>query len=88
MTFRGRVDDAGVAAAMSECRALIFPGEEDFGITPLEANASGRPVIAYGAGGALETVRDGVTGVLFGAQTADSLAEGVRRAEARHGTPA
>ncbi len=82
VTFRGRLDDAGVAAAMGECRALIFPGEEDFGITPLEVNASGRPVIAYGAGGALETVRDGVTGVLFGAQTADALADAVRRAEA------
>lgn len=88
VTFRGRVDDAGVAAAMVECRALVFPGEEDFGITPLEANASGRPVIAYGAGGALETVRDGITGVLFGAQTADSLAEGVRRASVATWDPA
>ena len=86
--FRGRVDDAGVAAAMGECRALVFPGEEDFGITPLEANASGRPVIAYAAGGALETVRDGVTGVLFAAQTAESLAEGVDRAEAATWDPA
>lgn len=81
VTFRGRVDDAGVAQAMRECRALIFPGEEDFGITPLEANASGRPVIAYGAGGVLETVRDGVTGVLFGEQTVDALAIGVQRAD-------
>jgi len=80
--FRGRVDDGLVADAMRECRALVFPGEEDFGITPLEANASGRPVIAYGAGGAVETVRDGVTGVLFGAQTAEALREGVQRAEA------
>ena len=80
--FRGRVADAGVADAMRECRGLVFPGEEDFGITPLEANASGRPVIAYGAGGALETVREGVTGVLFNAQTADALAGGVRRAAA------
>lgn len=78
--FRGRVDDAGVARAMQECRALIFPGEEDFGITPLEANASGRPVIAYRAGGAMETVRDGVTGVLFAEQTAASLSDAVRRA--------
>lgn len=81
VTFRGRVDDAGVAAAMRECRGLIFPGEEDFGITPLEANASGRPVIAYGAGGALETVREGVTGVLFTEQSAASLADAVRRSE-------
>jgi len=88
VTFRGRVDDAGVAAAMGECRALVFPGEEDFGLTPLEANASGRPVIAYAAGGALETVRDRVTGVLFAAQTAESLAEGVERAEAATWDPA
>jgi glycosyltransferase involved in cell wall biosynthesis len=80
--FRGRVDDAGVAQAMRECRALVFPGEEDFGITPLEANASGRPVIAFRAGGATETVRDGVTGVLFAEQTPESLAEAVRRAAA------
>lgn len=80
ITFRGRVDDAGVARAMQECRALIFPGEEDFGITPLEANASGRPVIAYRAGGATETVQDGVTGVLFAEQSAVSLSDAVRRA--------
>jgi glycosyltransferase involved in cell wall biosynthesis len=81
ITFRGRVDDAGVAQAMRECRALVFPGEEDFGITPLEANASGRPVIAYRAGGAVETVRDGITGVLFDEQTPASLADAVQRAE-------
>jgi glycosyltransferase involved in cell wall biosynthesis len=79
--FRGRVDDAGVTAAMRECRALIFPGEEDFGITPLEANACGRPVIAYGAGGALETVRDGETGVLFRTPDAAALAAAVARAD-------
>ena len=82
VTFRGRVDDAGVARAMRDCRALIFPGEEDFGITPLEANACGRPVIAYRAGGATETVRDGVTGLLFDAQSPSSLADAVQRAEA------
>lgn len=78
--FLGRVDDAGVARAMRECQALIFPGIEDFGITPLEANASGRPVIAFGGGGALETVRDGTTGVLFAEQTPDALAAAVQRA--------
>jgi glycosyltransferase involved in cell wall biosynthesis len=56
-----------------KCRALIFPGVEDFGITPLEALASGRPVIAYGAGGVLETVREGVTGMFFRDQTPESL---------------
>jgi len=52
----------------------LFPGEEDFGITPLEAQASGRPVIAYGVGGALASVIDGSTGVFFHEQTVDSLA--------------
>ena len=55
------------------CRAFIFPGEEDFGITPLEAQACGRPVIAYGKGGALETVVGEQTGIFFMEQTIDSL---------------
>lgn len=80
--FRGRMDDAGVADALQTARGLIFPGEEDFGIAPLEANACGRPVIAYGAGGALDTVRPGVTGVLFTSPTAEALADAVRQAMA------
>jgi glycosyltransferase involved in cell wall biosynthesis len=62
-------------------RALIFPGEEDFGIVPVEAMASGRPVIAYARGGALETVEDGVTGVLFYQQKVDALAAAVEGLE-------
>ncbi len=58
----------------AHCRAFLFPGEEDFGITPLEAQASGRPVIAYSAGGALASVIDGVTGVFFKEQTVENLA--------------
>ena len=54
--FLGWQDDAALARLYAGCRAFVFPGEEDFGITPLEAQACGRPVIAYGAGGALETV--------------------------------
>ncbi|MBV9848932.1 MAG: glycosyltransferase [Armatimonadetes bacterium] len=73
VTFLGRVPDGAVAAEMARCRALIFPGEEDFGLTPLEAMACGRPVVAYGAGGAVETVVDGVTGVLFAQQTPECL---------------
>ncbi len=65
----------------SKCRALIFPGIEDFGIVPLEAMASGRPVIAFGKGGALETVVDGVTGILFKEQTPDSLIQAVEKFE-------
>jgi glycosyltransferase involved in cell wall biosynthesis len=73
--FLGRLPDHRVEQLLSDCRAFVFPGEEDFGIAPLEAQAAGRPVIAYAAGGALETVVEGVTGLLFQEQTAESLAE-------------
>jgi glycosyltransferase involved in cell wall biosynthesis len=69
----------------ARCRALVFPGVEDFGIVPLEAMASGRPVIAYGRGGALETIVDGVTGVFFHEQTAAALAAAVERFEREAG---
>lgn len=72
--FMGRLSDEEVLRYYARCRALILPGEEDFGITPLEAQASGRPVIAYGAGGALASVIDGVTGTFFDEQTVDCLA--------------
>lgn len=71
--FIGRVSDANLPALYAGCRALIFPGEEDFGLTPVEANAAGRPVIAYKAGGALDTVADGVSGIFFEKQTLASL---------------
>ena len=79
--FLGAVDNATMAHHFAHCRALLFPGVEDFGIVPLEVMASGRPVIAYAKGGALETVRDGHTGLLFPDQTADSLAEAIQRFE-------
>jgi glycosyltransferase involved in cell wall biosynthesis len=63
----------------ARCKALIFPGEEDFGIVPVEAMASGRPVIAYGRGGATETVVDGVTGVFFETQTVEAIEAAVER---------
>ena len=69
------------------CRAFIFPGIEDFGITPLEAMASGRPVIAFAAGGALETVVDGQTGYFFHQQTPEALAAAVRKFEALAAPP-
>jgi glycosyltransferase involved in cell wall biosynthesis len=80
--FVGRVSDTELKQLYASCRAFVFPGEEDFGIAPLEANASGRPVIAYAAGGALDTVHDGRTGVLFQQQEVESLIGAVRRAEA------
>lgn len=71
--FLGRLDDRQTATYFSNCRALIFPGEEDFGITPVEAQAAGRPVIAFRGGGALETVVEGQTGVFFDRFETDSL---------------
>ncbi|MFH1086433.1 MAG: glycosyltransferase [Chloroflexota bacterium] len=80
--FLGYVaDDAAVRQQMAGCRAFIFPGEEDFGIAPIEALAAGRPVIAYAAGGALDTIEDGRTGVLFHEPTPESLADAVRRSQ-------
>ncbi|HEY9825920.1 MAG TPA: glycosyltransferase family 4 protein [Stenomitos sp.] len=79
--FLGRQPFDVMCDYYSRCRALIFPGEEDFGIVPVEAMASGRPVIAYGKGGALETVVDGVTGLFFEEQTATSLINAIERFE-------
>ncbi|HEY3020180.1 MAG TPA: glycosyltransferase [Solirubrobacteraceae bacterium] len=79
VSFHGRLDDAEITELMEGCRALCLPGEEDFGITPVEAMAAGKPVVAFAAGGALETVVDEVTGLLFREQTADALLAAVRR---------
>jgi glycosyltransferase involved in cell wall biosynthesis len=65
----------------SKCRALIFPGEEDFGIVPVEAMASGRPVIAYGRGGALETIVEGETGIFFNNQSEEDLISAIDKFE-------
>ena len=80
--FITRLDFAGLREAYAKCRGLVFTAEEDFGIVPVEVMASGRPVLAYGAGGALETVVPRVTGLFFGPQTADGLVEGIQRFEA------
>jgi len=66
---------------LRRARAFVFAAEEDFGILPVEAQACGTPVIAYGVGGVQDSVVDGVTGVFFGTQTAEAIAEGVRRLE-------
>jgi glycosyltransferase involved in cell wall biosynthesis len=80
--FLGYVGDAEVAQLMARSKAYIMPGEEDFGIAPVEANACGRPVIAYGAGGALDSQEDEVTGVLFNEQSVEALCEAVLRSDA------
>ena len=79
--FLGRQPDSVIKEYYSKCRAFLFPGCDDFGITPLEAQASGRPVIAFGKGGALETVVENETGNFFEEQTADSLKDAVKRFE-------
>ncbi len=79
--FLGWQENEVLKEHYSNARAFIFPGEEDFGITPVEAQASGTPVIGYGKGGLLETVIDGVTGLFFEKQDALSLVEAVERFE-------
>ncbi len=80
--FLGRVSDNDLTELLARAKGYVMPGEEDFGIAPVEANASGRPVIAFAAGGALDSQVDGETGVLFEEQTVDCLCDAVLRAEA------
>ena len=79
--FVGRLSDRAVERYIARSRALIFPGEEDFGMAPLEVAAAGRPTIAYRAGGALETIIEGETGLFFDEQTTEALIEAVERFE-------
>jgi len=77
--FLGYKDDSVVREYMQNCRALIFPGEEDFGITPVEAMAAGKPVLAYGVGGVLETVVPGKSGEFFAQPNEQSMIDGLTR---------
>jgi glycosyltransferase involved in cell wall biosynthesis len=77
VTFLGSQPQPVLRNHYRRCQALVFPGIEDFGITPLEAQASGRPVLAYRAGGAIETVIENTTGLFFAEQTEESLIEAV-----------
>ncbi len=79
--FLGRVADADVPALFANARGFFFPGLEDFGITPVQAQAAGTPVIAFAGGGALDTVQDGVTGVLFSEQTVEAVCAALARFE-------
>ncbi len=81
IVFTGRIPDAEVQEKLQRCRAMLFCAEEDFGLAPLEAGACGAPVIAFGKGGALETVVDGITGIFFERQDAQSLAQAIERFE-------
>jgi len=80
--FLGYVEDDDLVTLMQTCRGFLYPQVEDFGISAIEAMACGRPVVAYDAGGAHETIIDGVTGVLFSEQTPQSLYDAVLRNEA------
>lgn len=79
--FHGRLPDEEVTAMMESCRALCLLGKEDFGITPIEANAAGKPVIALAAGGALETLVDGVTGSFFTSYDHTDILAAIRRCD-------
>lgn len=84
--FLGRQSFETIKAHYAECRALVFPGIEDFGIVPVEAMAAGKPVIALGRGGVLDTVIDGETGLLFSEQTLNGVVTAVREFVRREGT--
>ncbi len=77
--FLGPLSDEGIRRCYREAGVVLLPGEEDFGIVPVEAQACGRPVVALGRGGAVETVVDGVTGVLVASEGPDAMAAGIRR---------
>jgi len=77
--FLGFQSDESVTEYIQNCRAFIFPGEEDFGMTPVEAMAAGKPVLGFGKGGCLETIVPGITGELFYNQTTESMEEGLCR---------
>ena len=84
ITFLGRASDEVLRNNLQRCKGMIFCAEEDFGLAPVEAQACGAPVIAFGRGGACETVVDGKTGVFFANQTVESLEEAIGRFEELH----
>jgi len=86
--FKGRLPEAQVADLLANCRAFLFPGFEDFGIAPVEAQAAGRPVIAFARGGALDTVVEGKTGLFFYEQSVAGLIDAIEQFEKQSFDPA
>lgn len=87
ITFTGWCNDKTLEDAYANCTALLFPGEEDFGIVPVEAMASGKPVIAFGVGGVLETVVKDKTGIFFYEQTHSSLQKAIQKFQSTQFSP-
>ncbi len=87
VTFHAEADDRQIVELMESCRALVVPGAEDFGIVSVEAQAAGKPVVAFAAGGSLETVDDGVTGVFFAEHSEEALLDALRRVDELTTTP-
>ena len=85
--FLGRLPDSEITQLFERCRAFCLPGTEDFGITPIEANAAGKPVVAFAGGGALETIEEGVNGVFFREQTPSALLDALRACDKIDTTP-
>ncbi len=85
--FMGRLPDAEVTQLFQRCRAFCQTGAEDFGITPLEANAAGKPVVAFAGGGALETIEDGVSGAFFAEHSVEAVLDAVSRCDAIAAAP-
>lgn len=86
--FTGRISDEELVSRAQSAQAFLFPNEEDFGMSAVEALAAGTPVVAYAKGGVLDIVQDGETGVLFPDQTVDSLVAGIKRLEGMSFLPA
>jgi glycosyltransferase involved in cell wall biosynthesis len=87
VTLHGGADDQVVVELMERCRAVCVAAEEDFGIVAVEAQAAGKPVVAYGRGGSLETVDEGFTGVFFRERTEDSVIAAFKASERLDASP-
>ena len=85
--FLGRVDDAAMKELLEGCRMLCMAGVEDFGMAPVEANAAGKPVLAFAAGGVLESQREGLTAAFFRDLTPEAVIDGIRRVDALDSSP-